>query len=193
MPTSLHNDDSSHGEILSAHKEQTVYHTHYYLSPTCVQQLNLLLLDLTVKWHQNIKTWPLSLDFQLVFYRSRCIVSLSIWKYEFSIVGLLADRLFLHWCLSSWSGIYLLVIPALLRLSMSWDSSGCRIYMWHFHGRFQVPGHNTNYSLYFYTYNKMFSWEVMYLSTFQGYYSSAISIQFFSYFNSSNCWTMYTI
>jgi hypothetical protein len=38
VPTTLHNKDSSHGEILSTHKEQTVYHTHYYLNPTCVQQ-----------------------------------------------------------------------------------------------------------------------------------------------------------
>jgi len=33
VPTALHND-SSHGEILSAHKEQTVYHIHYYLCTT---------------------------------------------------------------------------------------------------------------------------------------------------------------
>lgn len=43
------------------------------------------------------------------------------------------------------------------------------------------------YSLYFYIYSKMLSWEVMYLSSFQCYFSSAIFIQFFSYFNSSNC------
>jgi hypothetical protein len=47
--------------------------------------------------------------------------------------------------------------------------------------------------LYFYTYNKMLSWEVMYLSSFQSYYSSANFIQFFSYFISSNGWTVYII
>lgn len=63
------------------------------------KQLNLLLLNLTVKWHQTIIIWPLSLDFR-VFYRGTCI-SPSIWIYEFSTVGLLANNLFLHWCLSS--------------------------------------------------------------------------------------------
>ena len=36
------------------------------------------------------------------------------------------------------------------------------------------------YSLYFYTYNKMLSWEVMYLSCLQSYFSSAIFIRVFS-------------
>lgn len=38
MPTALHNNDLSHGEILSTHEKQTVYHIHSYLRPTYVQQ-----------------------------------------------------------------------------------------------------------------------------------------------------------
>jgi len=38
VPTALHNNDSSHGEILSTHEEQTVYPIHYYLKPTYAQQ-----------------------------------------------------------------------------------------------------------------------------------------------------------
>ena len=75
----------------------------------------------------------------------------------------------------------------LLALTVKWYQN---IILWQ---DSQVPGHKIKYSLYFYTYNKTLSWEVKYLSSFQSYYSSAICIQFFGYFNSSNSWTVYTI
>lgn len=110
-------------------------------------------------------------------------------------MGLLADTdYFCTDARAARSGIYLLVISALLEtfnklrfkrmqdlyVTLTWQDS-------------QVPGHKIKYSLYFYTYNKTLSSEVKYLSSFQSYYSSAISIQFFGYFNSSNSWTVYTI
>jgi hypothetical protein len=91
VPTALHNNDSSHGEIYSTQEEQTVYHVHYYLSPIYVQQTvkpSAAGLDCQMApKHHNVTSFS-GLPTCLL---QKIIVSPSILKYEISTLGLLAD------------------------------------------------------------------------------------------------------